>query len=113
MTSTLGIILATAVVTSLLTVTLIALFAVKWLLPKIQQSRGEIMNEFRQNVRDGALDAGTDLLPKFREQVKKGFEDAIRGTTTGQMMEGARSVAKGGAGIFEEGLSTLLGKREK
>lgn len=113
MSQTIGIIIGTALLSSIFTAGLLVLIAVKWLVPKIKESRGDVMGEFRQNVRDGALDAGTDLLPKFREQVKKGFEDAIKGTATGQAMHTARTAAKEGAGLFEDGLNTLLGRRGK
>ena len=47
----------------------------------------QIQSEFEARVKSGVLAAGAELLPALREQVKLGFQDALRETQAGTMVE--------------------------
>lgn len=64
-----------------------------------------LADEFEQRVKAGGLAAGEELLPRFRAAVRDGFTDAVRDWPRSEV----RNVAKTGAGLFEDGLSVLLG----
>lgn len=69
----------------------------------------DLLPKFREEVANGAKDAGIELLPLFRENVRLGFQDAMRDSVGvgGQLMEGAaKTVAKS----MEMGLSGILKK---
>lgn len=69
----------------------------------------DIQAEFEQRVKAGVLAAGEELLPAFREQVKLGFQDALRGTQTGEMVESYASAVNFGTELISRRLSGLLG----
>lgn len=72
----------------------------------------ELAEEFQKRVHDGAIDAGEELMPEFRDNVKEGFTEAISSISTVGVVENtAKGVAKTGADIVGEGLNTLLGRR--
>lgn len=54
---------------------------------EMQKMLGEIQGEFEARVKAGVLAAGEELLPALREQVKLGFQDALRETQAGSMVE--------------------------
>lgn len=80
-----------AVLTALLSATLT--WIVAWgfyrqrLGSEVQKMLGEVQAEFEARVKAGVLAAGEELLPTLREQVKLGFQDALRDTQTGTMVE--------------------------
>ncbi len=102
-------ILITALLSSILTLGILALIAGRFILPKLKVwLQEEMLPEFRAQVKNGAIDSGDTLLPKFRENVREGFNDAIRDQMAGQMFEdAAKSVTK----KMEVGLGTLFGRK--
>lgn len=103
------IILLTALLSSVLTLGILALVARRMILPKLKLwIQQEMLPEFREQVKSGAIDSGETLLPQFRENVREGFNDAIRDQMAGQVFEdAAKSVAK----KMENGLGAIWGKR--
>ncbi len=63
----------------------------------------------QERVRLGAVEAGQELLPRFREQVTEGFKRALREWSASDF----RKMTKSGMGMVEESLSSLLGARPK
>lgn len=97
-----------ALVSSSVTLIFALLLLKKRVIPQaISELETELLPKFRQEVANGAKDAGEELLPLFRENVRLGFQDAMRDGVGGQLMEGAaKTVAKS----MEIGLSGLLKK---
>jgi hypothetical protein len=65
--------------------------------------------EFEQRVKSGALAAGEELLPKFREQVSLGFQDALARSRAAGLVEGAAGAVNLGADFLGSSLSAVLG----
>lgn len=112
MTSHLIVAIVAGVISSGLTLACALVALQKIVLPKVMaQVESDLLPKFREEVANGAMDAGEELLPQFRENVRLGFKDAMKDTVkdgmSGQLMEGAaKSVAKS----MEMGLSGLLKK---
>lgn len=73
----------------------------------------EIQTEFEQRVKAGVLAAGEELLPLLREQVKLGFQDALRQTQTGELVESYAGVVNQGAEALSTRLSGLFGLKPR
>jgi hypothetical protein len=69
----------------------------------------EIADTLEGRVRKGVKDAGIELLPAFQERVEAGFKNALADI----QQQGVSTIARAGASIIEEGLSTLFGKRDR
>jgi hypothetical protein len=69
----------------------------------------EVQTEFEARVKSGVLAAGQELLPAFREQVKLGFQDALRETQTGAMVEGYASAVNRSADLLANRIGGLFG----
>lgn len=103
------VIFATAILSSLLTLTLVALVTKYLLLPKLQiYIEQELLPAAQERVRDGALEAGEELIPSIREKVKQGITDALVGAATGSVIEKA---AGNVAGNIEAGFNNFFGKK--
>lgn len=102
-------ILITALLSSVITLAILAVVTQRMVIPKFKAwLQEEVLPEFRAQVKNGAIDSGDTLLPKFRENVRDGFNDAIRDQMAGQVFEdAAKSVAK----KMEGGLGALLGRK--
>lgn len=102
-------ILLTALLSSILTLGILSLVAKRMILPKLKLwLQEEMLPEFREQVKNGAVDSGDILLPKFRENVRDGFNDAVRDQMAGQVFEdAAKTVAK----KMETGLGAIWGRR--
>lgn len=102
-------ILLTAFLSSILTLGILSLVAKRMILPKLKLwIEEELLPEFREQVKNGAVDSGETLLPEFRHNVREGFNDAIRDQMAGQMFEDA---AKNVAKKMETGLGALFGRK--
>lgn len=107
MQETIWIILGTSVATAVITALCIYfVYAVK-IKPDVEKKLEKAGDEVEERVRQGVLKAGEELLPKFREKVTEGFTRALAEWPTSEMTRMART----GANLVEEGLSTLLGKK--
>ena len=109
MSETFVIILATAVSTSVMTLLLAYLFHVFYVRKRMEKRMQELAEIVQERVRAGAIEAGSELLPCFREQVTEGFKRALREWSTNDF----RKMTKTGMGMVEESLSSLLGARQK
>ena len=60
----------------------------------------------------GFRDAAAESLPAFREEVRKGFGDAIASLATSELLDRtARKVVRTGSSLVESGLNLLRGAR--
>lgn len=108
MQGTILIVVSTALLTSVLTLVFGYVLYVYKLKPGMKQELARAGDELEERVRRGVVSAGKELLPEFREKVTEGFTRAIADFPTSEMTRMARS----GASLVEEGLSTLLGKKK-
>lgn len=67
-----------------------------------------IQEEFEARVKSGVLAAGNELLPALREQVKLGFQDALRQTQTGELVETTASAVNLGTELLSQRLGNLF-----
>ncbi len=108
------LVLLTALASSAITLSLAYVIYDRHLKPSLDRQLEQIQAEFESRVRAGVLDAGRELLPDFREQVKLGFTDALaQSHTAGLVEETAKVMSVGkdlGAGIVETGLNALFGR---
>lgn len=70
------VMLGTAVLTSLLTVALLVMAGRRWLVRLMEQRMESAGDEMRERVKQGTLEAGDELLPRFKAEVKAGFAEA-------------------------------------
>jgi hypothetical protein len=103
----------TALLSSALTLALAALwyraagrFQLDAQLVKVQQ-------EFEQHVKRGVLAAGEELLPALREQVRLGFQDALKGSHAAGIAEGTAKIVTGSTDLLVDSLSNLFGLKKK
>ena len=80
---------------------------------ELEKTLEEIQSEFEQRVKAGVLAAGEELLPALREQVKLGFQDALRETQTGAMVEGYASAVNKSADILANRLGGMFGLKSR
>lgn len=102
--------LLSAALTSLLTWVLAWAFYRARLASQLDVLREQLASEVEARVRQGALDAGQELLPEFKQAVTEGFMDAMRGMARGEM---AKTFAKTGAEIVGGSLDSLFGQRKR
>ena len=72
-----------------------------------------IQAEFEQHVKRGVLAAGEELLPALREQVKLGFQDALKGSHAAGIAEGTAKIVTGSTDLLVDSLSNLFGLKKK
>ncbi|MGQ0697339.1 MAG: hypothetical protein ACT4PZ_03750 [Panacagrimonas sp.] len=114
MTTALGIdVLLTALLSAALTWAAAFWFYKRRLSSELQRTIDEIQVEFEQRVKAGVLAAGEELLPQFREQVKLGFQDALRETQTGELVENYAAAVNLGTGLVSNRLGNLFGIKPK
>lgn len=108
---------ANVVLTSLLSAALTWVLAywyyTRKLSKELDRTLEEIQREFEQRVKSGVLAAGQELLPSLREQVKLGFQDALRETQTGAMVEGYASAVNKSADVLANHVGGLFGLKPR
>ena len=72
-----------------------------------------IQAEFEQHVKRGVLAAGEELLPALREQVKLGFQDALKGSHAAGIAEGTAKIVSGSTDLLVDSLTNLFGLKKK
>ena len=72
-----------------------------------------VQQEFERHVKAGVLAAGHELLPAFREQVRLGFEDALKGSRAAGIAEGTAKIVTGSTDLLVDSLSNLFGLKKK
>ena len=105
--------LLTAVLSAVLTWVLAWLFYRAQLGAAFERELGAIQAEFEARVKAGVLAAGTELLPALREQVKLGFQDAMRETQTGVMVESYASAVNKTGDVLANRLGGLFGLKPR
>lgn len=114
MTTALGFnVILTALLSAALTWAVAWWFYKRRVATQLEQTLQEIQNEFEQRVKAGVLAAGHELLPELREQVKLGFQDALKGSEAGELVENYASAVNRGADIITSRLGTLFGIKSK
>ena len=106
-------VLVTAVLAAALTWLLAWLFYRARLGAAFENELGHIQAEFEARVKAGVLAAGHELLPALREQVKLGFQDALRETQTGAMVEGYATAVNRSADVLANRLGGLFGLKPR
>ena len=109
MNQTFTIVLATAVLTSVTTLVMAYMFYVLFVRRRMEKRMQELAAIVQERVKQGAIEAGSELLPRFREQVTEGFKRALGEWSTNDF----RKMTKTGMGMVEESLSSLLGSKER
>lgn len=109
MSQTFVLIVATAVTTSFATLAMAYLVYVLFVRKRMEKRMQELAETVQERVRAGAVEAGTELLPRFREQVTEGFKRALREWSTNDF----RKMTRTGRDMVEESLNTLLGGTKK
>src|SRR5258708_7190501 len=71
-----------------------------------------IQDEFEQRVKNGLTVAAIELLPRFREEVREGFKEALAQSPLSMVEGAARTVGKG-ADLFGDSLNALFGLKPK
>ena len=114
MVATLGFnIILTALLSAGLTWALALWFYKRRVASQLQATLEQIQAEFEQRVKRGVLAAGEELLPHLREQVRLGFQDALKQTQTGEMVESYASVVNKGADLIANSVGALFGIKPK
>lgn len=105
----LAVVVATGVLSAALTWLVAGWIYRNRLQAALDQRLLEVQAEFEARVRAGVLAAGQELLPQLREQVKLGFQDAIRQSQTGELVESYAGVVNLGADALSQRLGGLFG----
>lgn len=113
MESMLTWVVATALASSLVTLGLGFLGYRIWVQGQLETELQRIQGEFEQRVRSGVLAAGRELLPALREQVKLGFQDALKDSHAAGIAEGTAKIVSGSTDMLVDGLSNLFGLKKK
>jgi hypothetical protein len=113
MTSMLMWVLATALASSALTLLLGWLAWRRWGQPRFEAQLAALQDSFEQRVKAGVLAAGHELLPALREQVKLGFQDALKDSHAAGIAEGTAKVVAGSAELLADSLNNLFGLKKK
>ena len=106
-----GIIFGSAFLSSALTLTIVyIIFHSSWK-KQLYADMDEYADIIKQKLKEGAIEAGAELLPDFRQQVREGFKEAMTDSLKGELIErSARDMARSGTDLMETGLNLLLGK---
>ena len=105
--------LITALCSALFTGALALLWYRLYLRGELEAELRKMEEEFERRVTAGALAAGEALLPKFREQVSLGFQDALAKSHAAGLVEGAAGAVNIGTNILGAGLASFLGVKPK
>ena len=113
MDSMLTWVVVTALASSALTLGLGWLAWRAWAQPRLDLELLRIQDAFEQRVRAGVLAAGHELLPALREQVKLGFQDALKDSHAAGIAEGTAKIVSGSTDLVTDALSNLFGLKKK
>lgn len=106
-------VIVAALTSSVLTLALAALAWRAWARPRLDAQLVLLQDTFEQRVRSGVLAAGRELLPALREQVKLGFQDALKDSHAAGIAEGTAKIVSGSAELLADGLNNLFGLKKK
>lgn len=112
MTYMITTICATALLSSILTLGLSYFFFQRILKNDLKSRLDQLSIEVTERLKQGVIDAGMDLLPKFRAAVREGFKEAISDTVKPDMIEkSAKSMADIGSSLMDTSLKMLFGTK--
>jgi hypothetical protein len=97
----------TALASSACTLAAAFLFYRVYLSHRLENRLAELADTLEERVRRGVKEAGIELLPAFQERVEDGFKNAMVSLPE----QGASTIAKAGANLLGEGLTSLFGGR--
>jgi hypothetical protein len=101
---------ATALLSSILTLGLSYLLYQRRLKDDLRARLNELSTEVKERLKQGVIDAGMELLPKFRAAVREGFKEAISDTVSPDMIERtAKNMADIGGSLMDTSLKMLFG----
>ncbi len=106
-------VMVTALASSVLTLAFGALAYRAWAQPRLEAQLLKAQDAFEQRVRSGVLAAGRELLPALREQVKLGFQDALKDSHAAGIAEGTAKIVATSTDLLVDGLSNLFGAKTK
>lgn len=110
----------TAAASAVLTTALLAWWAARVLLPKLEQrlearleaAGNQLGAEVGRSVGAELEEFATAQFPRLRQEVRAGFADAMSGALRGELIAPtAKSAVLAGAGVVGKGLELLLGSR--
>ncbi|MEQ8353435.1 MAG: hypothetical protein RH862_18315 [Leptospiraceae bacterium] len=105
--------LFTAVLSAILTGLVFYYYYRSRVAAKLEEELDEYAEIVKQRLKDGVEEAGESMLPRFKEEVRSGFREAITDALSGQMVEDTvRAMTKSGTTIVESSLNLLLGRRD-
>ncbi len=111
MLENIALVIGTAVLSSTLTLIMAYVLYKMKLKAKLMAELDELADVMKVKLRDGVEEAGLELLPRFRSEVREGFKEAINSTVKGELLEeNVKSAVKTGSNIMETGLNILMGK---
>jgi hypothetical protein len=84
-----------------------------WVRPQLDAELVRIQAEFERHVKRGVIEAGEQLLPAFREQVRLGFQDALKQSHAAGIAEGTAKIVAGSTELVMDSLSNLFGLKKK
>jgi len=113
MSSMLTWVIVTALASSALTWVLGWLAWRIWGQSRLEAQLAALQDTFERRVKAGVLAAGHELLPALREQVKLGFQDALKDSHAAGIAEGTAKVVAGSAELLADSLNNLFGLRKK
>lgn len=113
MTSLMAWMLASAAAGAAVTLGLALLWYRLWGERRLDAALVRIQDEFEQHVKRGVLAAGEELLPSLREQVKLGFQDALKDSHAAGIAEGTAKIVSGSTELLVESLGNLFGLKKK
>lgn len=105
--------LTAALLGSLVTLALAWLWYRLWGARRLDDALVRIQAEFEQHVKRGVLAAGEELLPSLREQVKLGFQDALKSSHAAGIAEGTAKIVSGSTDLLVDSLNNLFGFKKK
>ncbi|MBX7057334.1 MAG: hypothetical protein K1X75_04665 [Leptospirales bacterium] len=78
---------------------------------RLYQEIDELAELMKARLREGVIEAGRELKPDFRDEVREGFKEAMGSALSGEIIEqAARKAAQNSTSIVEQGLNMLLGR---
>ena len=113
MASMLTWMIVTALASSVLTLALGGLAYRVWGRARLDAQLLAMQEAFEQRVRSGVLAAGRELLPALREQVKLGFQDALKDSHAAGIAEGTAKIVAGSTDLVADALGNLFGLKKK
>lgn len=105
--------LGAALLASVCTLALAWLWYRAWGARRLEAALVRIQGEFEQHVKRGVVAAGEELLPALREQVKLGFQDALKDSHAAAVAEGTAKLVAGSADLLSERLGNLFGLKKR